>query len=98
MAHDPFVGLIKYSQSPVFTEETLPDSLRQEHRTKAGLWGKLIVTKGALTYLRKNKPAQTISTGETATIFPEERHHVTPKEAVEFHIEFYRENSEVAKA
>ena len=90
MAHDFPSNLLKYSQSPVFTERTVPSALLKDHRTKASVWGKLIVNKGTLIYQRIDQPAQTLVAGDSATIFPQELHHVIPQDTVEFQVEFYK--------
>ena len=36
----------EYKRTGNFTEETLPAALRKEHRTKAGTWGRIVVTEG----------------------------------------------------
>jgi len=81
---------VKYSESPVFTEVSIPDSLQRDHSTKPSVWGQIVVSSGALIYTRCNKPSQTIAAGETAIIHPEEPHNVAPKGAVNFKVEFYR--------
>jgi len=81
----------KYSESPVFTQDTIPDGLRKDHNTKASVWGKIIVFKGTLIYLRDGLPAQRLKSGECGTILPEEPHFVTPDGDVTFKVEFYRE-------
>jgi len=81
---------VKYSESPVFTQDTLPDALRRDHQTKASVWGRIMVHEGSLLYLRKGKPAQTVTAAEPATIWPEEPHSVTPGGIVSFRVEFYR--------
>ncbi|WP_337138283.1 DUF1971 domain-containing protein, partial [Sphingomonas aquatica] len=35
-----------YASSPIFDEQTLPDALRNDHRTKTGTWGLLRVLEG----------------------------------------------------
>ncbi len=90
MAHDFPKDAVKYSQSPVFTEETIPAALQRDHYTKEGVWGRIVVTSGALVYTRINQPAHTIHAGETAIIFPEELHHVAADGTVEFQVEFHR--------
>ncbi|CUK27514.1 tellurite resistance protein TehB [Cognatishimia activa] len=94
MTTDFPAGLVKYSQSPVFTESTVPAALLKDHSTKPSVWGKLIVTKGTLIYQRVDKTAQFLKTGDAATIFPEELHHVTPQGEVEFQVEFYKPAAE----
>ena len=38
--------VIPYGASPIFDEQSLPDALRNDHRTKAGTWGLLRVLDG----------------------------------------------------
>jgi|GEM_PF-4543010 len=39
---------IPYRQTPVFTEQSVPARLQQDHSTKAGVWAKILVTEGKL--------------------------------------------------
>ncbi len=80
----------KYSESPVFTQDTIPDALRREHQTKKDVWGRIVVTSGALLYLTDDRPARPITAGETGAIAPQETHSVMPKGDVTFKVEFYR--------
>ena len=36
-------GLIPIHRTPEFSETSLPDGLKKQHRTKAGIWAKIIV-------------------------------------------------------
>lgn len=94
MTTDFPTGLVKYSQTPVFTESSVPAALLKDHSTKPSVWGKLIVTKGKLVYQRINQAAQFLVAGDNATIFPEELHHVAPQGDVEFQVEFYKPAAE----
>ena len=86
----------KYSESPVFTQDTIPDALRRNHQTKKNVWGRIVVSEGTLLYLVDDRPARPISAGETGAIPPFERHAVKPMGDVTFKVEFYRvPNSEV---
>lgn len=90
MAHDFPTNAVKYSQSPVFTEATIPAALQRDHNTKPGIWGRIVVSSGALDYTRINRPTRTVQAGETATIYPEDLHHVAAVGTVQFQVEFYR--------
>lgn len=90
MRNDLPVSVVKYSESPLFDQDTVPDALLRDHNTKAGVWGRIVVTEGALTYLREGRPAQIVSPDKPALIYPEEPHSVQPKGAVKFKVEFYR--------
>ncbi len=91
MTHDLPETVEKYSQSPVFTQDTIPAALQRDHNTKASIWGLIVVSEGALIYTRKGQEPQKIRAGEVATIYPEELHHVAPDGDVLFQVEFYRE-------
>lgn len=91
-------SLVKYSQSPQFDQDSLPDALRRNHATKAGVWGRIVVSEGALIYLRNDRPAQLVTPDEPATIFPEEPHSVMLKGAVTFCVEFFRAEAQEAAA
>jgi len=82
----------KYSRSPVFTEAGVPKKLLSAHATKPGVWGRLIVRSGALTYtiLGDRQESVRLETGETGVIEPTVRHFVRPEGAVEFFVEFYK--------
>ncbi|CUH78461.1 tellurite resistance protein TehB [Tritonibacter multivorans] len=82
--------LQKYSESPLFDQDTVPDALLRDHNTKAGVWGLIVVSEGALTYLRDAHPAQIVTADAPAVIYPEEPHSVHPKGKVRFKVEFYR--------
>ena len=82
----------KYSSSPVFTEASVPKNLLSAHATKQGVWGKLIVRRGALTYtiLGDRDESTRLESGDAGVIEPTVRHFVTPEGEVEFFVEFYK--------
>jgi len=41
---------VAYKQTSLFTETTIPAGLLKSHKTKAGVWGKIVVTEGRLMY------------------------------------------------
>lgn len=85
-------GLVKYSQSPVFTEDTVPPKLMSEHSTKSGVWGQLVVSSGALDFVIPGPPEEvrSVRADHFAVIEPEIIHFIRIKEAVSFYIEFYK--------
>ncbi|MEH6527586.1 MAG: DUF1971 domain-containing protein [Sneathiella sp.] len=89
---DPFQHLTKYSETPVFTEKTVPNSLQAAHETKPGVWGKLCVLTGGLNFvLEAPVPVATsLQPGNHAIIEPTVRHHVQVTQPVTFKVEFYR--------
>lgn len=90
MAHDLPGNVVKYSQSPVFTQDTIPAALQRDHNTKASVWGLIVVSDGTLIYTRSGHDPQEVWAGDVATIYPEERHHVAASGDVTFQVEFYR--------
>ena len=84
-------GLKAYKRTPVFTEQTVPKGLLNDHNTKAGVWGQINVISGALTYvIASTGQSYVLKPGTIGTVIPEERHHVTPNGPVEFFVEFWR--------
>ncbi len=92
MAKDLPDDVHKYSESPLFSEQTVPDKLTSEHDLKAGVWGKLCVIAGNLNYHVPGKPDQVsaIKAGEYVIIEPRQVHFVRPRGHVQFKVEFYR--------
>ena len=84
--------LEKYSETSVFSDESVPAKLTREHNTKKGVWGKLVLLEGALDYVVPGAPEKSrrLSEGETAIIEPQEIHYVTPHKGAAFRVEFYR--------
>ena len=78
----------KYSSSPVFSEESIPNNLCSAHATKAGVWGRIVVKRGALTYTILGTPEEAIhlTPGVYGIIEPETPHFVTPEAEVEFQV------------
>lgn len=89
-------GLVKYAETPEFTEKTVPDKLTAEHDTKPGVWGKLIVKKGALDYIVPGPPLMRarIESGDFGVIAPQVKHRVKITEPVVFQVEFYKAASQ----
>lgn len=82
---------IPYKRTPVFTEESLPVGLRNDHSTKAGVWGKIKVAEGKVRYRVPDFGADMeLSTDKVGIVVPEVLHNVQPLGAVRFFVEFYR--------
>jgi len=79
----------EYKRTATFTEETLPAALRKEHRTKAGSWGRIVVTEGRVEFHTRGR-VHVLSAGDVGIVEPEVPHHVTPLGAVRLHVEFWR--------
>lgn len=80
-----------YHRTAEFTELAVPKGLQANHSTKPGVWGVIHVTSGALLYTIQAKDiSRLLQAGETALIEPETEHHVNPKGAVCFYVEFLK--------
>ena len=90
-------GLSSYRRTPEFTETTIPAGLLKTHSTKAGTWGLIRVTAGALRYRiadPRRLPQEQRLGPDTAPgiVEPTIEHEVAPLGAVRFHVEFFRED------
>ncbi|UTW56077.1 DUF1971 domain-containing protein [Kordiimonas sp. SCSIO 12610] len=82
----------KYSETPIFTEKTVPKKVTENHDTKAGVWGKLCVLDGAVDYIIPGPPKQErrVFAGKFAVIEPTIIHRAKPIGEARFKVEFYR--------
>ncbi|MGI9524887.1 MAG: DUF1971 domain-containing protein [Hyphomicrobiaceae bacterium] len=84
--------LAVYSKTPIFTESSVPAALCQDHATKAGVWGRIIVEAGQLGYIiTATGERYILSPGKSGVIAPIARHRVEPLGPVAFYIEFLRD-------
>jgi len=84
--------VIKYAESPVFTEATVPQKLLRIHDTKPGVWGRLVVLEGQVDYIILGPPTTQQRLDETieGIIEPAVPHHLELVGAVSFKIEFLK--------
>jgi len=81
-----------YAKSSVFDELTLPDALRNDHRTKAGSWGLLRVLEGQVRLVFVDPPSEHhVTPYRPAIIPPQATHHVVTMGPMTMQVEFYRE-------
>lgn len=79
-----------YRSTPVFDETTLPQGLRNEHSTKAGVWGVIRVLEGELLYTILDPRQELVLTPEAfGFVAPQQKHFVTPRGPVRFQVDFY---------
>lgn len=90
-------GLTCARTTPVFDAATLPAGLRRDHTTRAGTWGRIVVSEGALLYVTevgrrwRLTPGQGGSASDGAgVVVPGMKHHVAPDGPVRFCVEFHR--------
>jgi FdhD protein len=83
----------EYRRTASFTEATIPAGLLREHRTKPGVWAKIVVETGALEYTLESPLRTFLLTAERAGMAPPaESHHITAVGPVRFHVEFLKED------
>jgi tellurite resistance-related uncharacterized protein len=84
-------GYTAYKRTPSFTRESVPKGLLHEHRTKAGVWGKIVVVKGSLRYriVREPREEHLLHPGTCGIVEPEVPHEVAFVDDGEFYVEFY---------
>ncbi|HHO53738.1 MAG TPA: DUF1971 domain-containing protein [Deltaproteobacteria bacterium] len=80
-----------YRRTDVFTEDTVPAGLLRDHRTRAGVWGRIVVESGCLVLTTAGGEQVRLGAGDVHLVRPQERHAVTPVGAVAFYVEFCRE-------
>lgn len=84
-------GHTAYRRTPTFTQTSVPKGLLREHRTKAGVWGKIVVTKGSLRYRILRTPAEEymLDPDSFGVVEPGVPHEVELQGDTEFFVEFY---------
>jgi tellurite resistance-related uncharacterized protein len=83
----------RYHRTDVYTHETIPRSfLDSSHTTKAGVWCRVSVVEGSLTYRSLLSPAfeVTLTTGRPGIVEPEVEHAFELCGPVRFYVEFFR--------
>lgn len=91
MQHPTVNTLKKYSETPEFTHETVPQKLLNLHDTKPGVWGRIVVISGQLDYIIPEEAVHiTLSPERTAWIKPGQPHKVALRGPVCFKVEFFR--------
>lgn len=74
--------LMPYKIMPEWNSQTLPESFRQKHNTKAGTWGKLTIFQGSLTFALMTEEGETTQTlvftpeSDTPFVEPQQWHRI----------------------
>ncbi len=89
---EPPDGVVRYKSTPLFTELTIPQALRNEHSTKSGVWGRIRVLEGRLLYevLAPSLQTFTLDTSSKAFVVPEVPHRVEKIGRVIFQVDFMK--------
>lgn len=79
-----------YRSTAVFDETTLPDALRREHSTKAGVWDVIRVIEGRLRLRFADGTAEQVLTpDQPGLVRPEQAHRVEPMGRVRLQVDFH---------
>jgi len=82
---------VRFKVTPEFSEDTMPEGLKNNHQTGSGIWGKIVVLEGALIYQIKSKNINDeLSPDRPGIIVPELSHSIEPRGPLRFFIEFYK--------
>ena len=83
--------VVAYQHTPVFTERSIPASLRTKHVTTAGVWARITVLEGTLRYRVDALGIEIdLDPDRPGIVVPELAHSVQPTGAVRFSVEFLR--------
>ena len=86
-------GLILQSRTPDFDQHSIPKGIQGLHTTAEGIWGKIVISEGSLTYriFEPELEQRILNEDRYGVVAPQAAHQVELKGPVKFHIEFYRE-------
>lgn len=83
-------GVAPYKRTPIFDQDSLPAALRNEHRTKPGVWALIHVLEGRLRYrVLEPRSEQILTSGVPGVVQPAQPHAVEPLGPVRFFVEFH---------
>lgn len=88
-------GLEHVRTTDVFDQDHHPAGLLRAHRVAEGVWGRLVVHTGSVTFVFEDDPANPITAhaGRPVVIPPGRLHHVDLGGPATFAVEFHREPS-----
>lgn len=85
-----------YRRTRIFTEDTLPASLRREHRTRPGVWAVIRILDGRVRFrVIEPESVAILEPGRPGLVLPEQPHLVEPLGPVRLQLEFYRQLPEL---
>jgi tellurite resistance-related uncharacterized protein len=89
---DPPSGLEYVPTTDVFDNTSVAPGLLRAHRVADGVWARLVVYSGAITFVFADQPEHpsTVHTGGTITITPVRWHHLELDEPATFSLDFCR--------
>ena len=84
-------NVVAYKRTPEFDQNSMPTGLLNNHQTKEGVWGKIVVMSGKLQYTIQ-QPFEEIAldSNKYGVVEPTVLHQVKPIGPVRFYVEFYQ--------
>ena len=78
-------------KTPEFNESSVPAGLLKAHKTKEGVWGKIVIVEGSLRYTITEPELEvlTLDANVPGIIEPNVLHEVDPIGSVRFFVQFY---------
>lgn len=74
-----------------YTDKTTPGMMKNEHSTRPGVWGKIVVEKGEVRFELPSESKEHLLTPENyGVIEPSVVHKIDPGPGAKFYLEFYR--------
>lgn len=84
-------GLALARTTPTFTADTVPAGLLKDHKIASGVWGRLRVFEGTVTFVSdETGESRRLAAGDSQVIEPDTLHHVVVGDGAAFHVEFHR--------
>lgn len=85
-------GLSLQRTTPTFDEHSTPAGLLRAHQVAEGVWGRLVVESGSLSFVFEDEltTERTLHAGDQQVIPPTTPHHVVLDGPVRFAVEFHR--------
>ena len=85
-------GLEHVRTTDTFDNDTVPAGLLRAHRVADGVWGRLVVHTGVVTFVFDDEPGHPIivGAGGAVAIPPARQHHIELDDLATFAVEFYR--------
>lgn len=83
----------KVGETPIMNERTVFPQILESHMTPKGKWGRVVVISGSIDYKwHDDEDIYIIDRKNPLIIEPERLHNLILDGAVEFKVEFYKEN------
>lgn len=85
-------GLELVRTTDVFDQGSVPAGLLRAHRVADGVWGRLVVLTGAVTFVFDDESDRPITVGAAGAVSipPARQHHIELDGPATFAVEFYR--------